>query len=125
MEIEDYESVKKWFTKANGKSRYTPKTEERNIKYMNMFCNLSKMTPDELASCLSINKERDVIASGLERKRLRIYTITSMINALNVFWRTNGRLIDDVYGGIRPELKAKIVLREKATRARSSHLLAP
>lgn len=74
------------------------------------------MSPDELASCANIDKERDIIADGLERKRLRIYTITSMINALNVFWRTNGRTIDDVYGGIRPKLKAKIVLREKAKR---------
>jgi len=117
LNIKDYKSVQRWFTKRNGERRYTPQTEERNIKYMSIFCNLSKMNPDELASCLSINKERDVIASGLERKRLRIYTITSMINALNVFWRTNGRNVDDVYGGIRPELKAKIVLREKAKRA--------
>jgi len=116
VKIRDYKSVKKWFTKPNGQPRYTPKTEERNIKYMSIFCNLSQMNPDELASCLNINKERDVIADGLERKRLRIYTITSMINALNVFWRTNGTNVDDVYGGIRPELKAKIVLREKAQR---------
>ena len=116
MEIKDYKSIKKWFTKHNGKLRYTSQTQERNIKYMRVFCNLLQMTPDELASCPSMNEARDIIGSGLERKQLRIYTITSMINALNVFWRTNGRTINDVYGGIRPKLKAKILLREKGSR---------
>jgi hypothetical protein len=117
VEIKDYKSVQRWFTKRNGERRYKPKTEEIYIEYMQLFSNLSNKTPDELASCANIDKERDVIATGLEAKGLRILSIIGRITALNVFWRANGRRIDDIYGGIRDKLKTKIILREKATRA--------
>jgi site-specific recombinase XerD len=100
LKIEDYESVKKWFARANGETRYKAKTGEIYVKYMKLFCSLSNRTPNQLADVTS--EEALKIQIGLatmmkEKLELREYSITQRINALHSFWRYNGvKLTDDI-----------------------------
>lgn len=49
MKIEEYDSVKTWFTKPNEERRYMSSTEHGYIEYMALFCYIENKTPDDLA----------------------------------------------------------------------------
>jgi hypothetical protein len=56
-------------------------------------------TPDELAHCKNIEKERSTVAITLREKGLKILNIAQKLNVLNNFWIHNGRQIMDTYRG--------------------------
>ncbi len=112
MEVDEwlkrYESIRNWFIKPNGERRYTPATEKQYIEYMKLYQQFTGKTPDELANCEDVDKMRGIIADGLRAKPLKICSVTYRLHPLNSFWRYNGRRTNDVYGGIRPDLRFRI-----------------
>lgn len=101
MEIEEYDSVKKWFAWRP----YTERTKKLHVRYMkNIFCALTNKNPDELVSVKTLEAGDDlrgVIGAGMRHKlKLSTTSIELRINALNQFFRANSVPVEDPYGGI-------------------------
>jgi hypothetical protein len=56
-------------------------------------------TPDELANCASVEKEREIVAIPLRKKGLRMLEIAQKLGVLNNFWIHNGREVLGTYRG--------------------------
>ena len=107
--IQRYPSVERWFIEPNGERHYASSTEKEYIGYMKLWCRFTGKTPDELANCEDIDKERGVIAEGMrEQLHLAIRSVTDRTNALNGFWKRNGRRVKETYGGIPKPLRRDI-----------------
>ena len=109
--LEDYESVKKWSLYGNRGKAYKKSTQNVHLKYMNLWCTITELNPDELAVVKELPKARGVISKGLREQKMRVVTVILRINALNAFWRINGRVINDEYEGIGPHLYKEIKKR--------------
>lgn len=104
--VEKHPSVKKWFLAR--KKPYAVSTQLEYIEYMQLWCKLSGKTPDELANCKDIDEQRGIIADGMRKLGLAVRSVTDRTNALNGFWKANGRQIKETYGGIPRQLRKKI-----------------
>lgn len=111
-EPREFQSVKKWFTLGNHGKGYTTTTQRVHLRYLGAWLRIANMNPDQLANCENIDEMRGRIAVGLYGL-IRVESITKRINALNEFWRCNGRTIaENVYEGIdraNPELGRSIM----------------
>jgi integrase len=114
LNIEDYESVKKWFLNADFESS----TKKEYVQWLKTWCKFTDKTPDELARCEDINKERGIIAVALKEKGLRILTITQRLTVLNSFWAYNGRQVTDTYGGVPDYIRKDIERAVKAPKSK-------
>jgi hypothetical protein len=112
LDIAEYESVKKWF--AFRSKPYAPSTKKEYIEYMTLWCRLTGKNPDEIANG-DIDELRGIIASGMRELGLAIRSVTDRTNALNGFWRANGRHFKETYGGIPKQLRKDIERAVKRT----------
>jgi hypothetical protein len=89
LKTEEYESVKKWFTEGD----YEDTTAKKYVEYMDTFCYILNMTPDELAN-LSPEQALEAqikLATILKEKlHFREVTVHMRITVLHSFWRYNG-----------------------------------
>jgi hypothetical protein len=99
--VRKYPSIQNWFAKGNHGKGYTRSTQRGYIRFLKVWCSLLGKNPDELANCENIDEVRGDIAAGLKTPSLSVESVRKRINALNEFWRCNGRTVDDVYGGIK------------------------
>ena len=117
LEVEEairrYKSIRNWFIRPNGERRYKPTTERMYIKRMEIWCNLTRKTPDELAN-EDIDRMRGIIAERLKERfveqgrRVVIRIVGLWINSLNSFWKYNRRQVKEKYGGISEPLRKEI-----------------
>jgi hypothetical protein len=99
FKIENYKTVKKWLLSGRGEHRFEASEEANNIECLKLCCMYTGKTPDELASCESIEKERETVAIALRETGLKILDIAKRIGILNNFWIHNGRDVMGTYRG--------------------------
>lgn len=61
------------------------------------------MNPDELANCKDMPDARGTIAAGLRKHGMQVSSIEDRVGALNEFWRSNDRVVNDPFEGIEPK----------------------
>ena len=64
-----------------------------------MCCTYTGQTPDELANCASVEREREIVTIPLREKGLRMLDIAQKLGVLNDFWVHNGREVMGTYRG--------------------------
>ena len=100
MKIEEYNSVKKWFTKGVHGHPYSHKTVKPFVGFMNMFCHILNKTPDELAKLSSEQAlEAQIKLATVMKEELgfREVTIYQRMGVLHSFWRANNvQVTDDI-----------------------------
>ena len=112
-QVQRHPAIQNWFTPPPGKKPYTIGTKQLYLEYLEDWCHLTGMTPEELAACEDIDRMRGLIAAGVRARGVMVITVRFRINALNVFWRRNERRVKDVHGGIPKHLRADIERLQK------------
>jgi hypothetical protein len=89
-------SMKKWFESY----QYTEKTKRLYQEYMDMFCDILKPTPDDLA--IKTPEEaveiQATLANAMKKMGLSEYTIHLRLHAFHAFLSYNGvKLPEDIY----------------------------
>lgn len=114
MDLRKSPAVKRWFTKKGKQPRYTQSTENGYLNYMQMFCNILDMTPDEIVESIKTAedpiREMDriykAILSHLIEAKLKVRTVDQRTNCFNSFLHYNGVRLT-------PELKKHIKFLRK------------
>ncbi|MEM2047063.1 MAG: hypothetical protein QXZ06_04205 [Candidatus Jordarchaeales archaeon] len=99
MNLERYESVKRWITRLNKKSG-SPNTRRVYLHYLGEFCKYSHLNPDELIierknalksrdeyTCRSVEERLDKWFQELEKKGLARNTCVTAYNAVRASTR--------------------------------------
>lgn len=112
MEIEKYESVKKWLIKPNGERRYDASTELEYVPLLKTFCEHLQMKPHQLAKVT--NEKMLIIQKKLftfieQEYSFRKSTIKRKIGIVRQFWRSNGQKLSKEVReyASTPELKSE------------------
>jgi hypothetical protein len=98
LKTEEYDSVKKWFEEGTYGHPFSPETRKVYKKYMDTFCRILNMTPDELAKLSpeqALEAQIKVATVMKEQIRLRELSITNRVCALHSFWRANDVVITE------------------------------
>ena len=70
--MEDYETVKKWLLSTRGPRRFETSKEKDWVNWLKICCTYTGKTPNELANCASVEREREIVAIPLREKGLRM-----------------------------------------------------